>query len=87
MDLLTSVVLTIISLRKYTKGSDSDVTAEAIATMVVLALAVIFYTCAVIITTVREKRQRLTAIGGLLFFIGDNLPPVFTEYGEKISCD
>ena len=88
MDLLTSVVLTIISLRKYTKGSGSDVTAEAIASMVVLVAAVIPYICVVIIITVRVQRQSvLTAIGGLFFFIGDNLPPVIRDYGKKISCD
>ena len=28
-----------------------------------------------------------TAIGGLFYLIGDNLPPLIREYGEQLSCD
>ena len=49
-----------------------------------LVAAVIAYMCVVIIITVRVQRQRvLTAIGGLFFFIGDNLPPVIRDYGKR----
>lgn len=31
-------------------------------------------------------RTLLIAIGGLLYFVGDNLPPVMEEYGAQLSC-
>ena len=88
LDLLTSVALTVTSLSTYTKGSGSDVTSEGIASVVILGGAVTLYACAVIMTNVYAHRQGvLTAIGGLFFYIGDNLPPVITEYGKYLPCD
>ena len=92
---LTSSVLTMISLRKHKKGSGSDMTDEAFASLGVFIGVGLLYILSVVhilnsktetSQTVRRKhRQNISiALGGLCYYIGDNLPPLFREYQKEL---
>ena len=102
LDICASFVLTVIALSKHKKESGSDVTGEAIASVVVVGVVGIVYIviiagyymyiyilcsrenkCSEIL---REHGQgMLIAIGGLCFYFGDNLPPLFRNYEGVIG--
>ena len=93
---LTSFVLIMISLSKHTKGSGSDITDEAVASLGVFIGVGLLYILSVVCIlnsktetsqTVRRKhRQNISiALGGLCYYIGDNLPPLIREY-QKVLC-
>ena len=92
---LTSFVLIMISLSKHTKGSGSDITDEAVASLGVFIGVGLLYILSVVCIlnsktetsqTVRRKhRQNISiALGGLCYYIGDNLPPLIREYQKEL---
>lgn len=68
---------------------------EGIASMVIFSFAGVTYIvtaclCIIIPTLLLNKLSIVaifTAIGGLFYLMGDNLPPLIREYGEQLSCD
>ena len=68
---------------------------EGVAAMVIFSFAGVTYIvtaclCVIIPTLLLNKLSIVaifTAIGGLFYLIGDNLPPLIREYGEQLSCD
>ena len=84
-----------ISLSKHKKGSGSDITDEAVASLGVFIGVGLLYILSVVCIlnsktetsqTVRRKhRQNISiALGGLCYYIGDNLPPLIREYQKEL---
>ena len=90
---LTSSVLTMISLSKHIKGSGSDITDEAIASLVVFSVVGGLSSFFIVGTLVRQnttsehRRNVSIAIGGLFYYIGDNLPPLIREYPKELCVN
>ena len=82
VDICTSFALTIMSLLNL------DVTDEVKANVSILGGALFVYTCVVIVICVQAPRKNvLPAVGGLFYFIGDNLPLLVKDYGKQLFCD
>lgn len=71
---------------------NSSASSEAIASLVFFSIGVIAYiagavACGCYVCHKRDKcKPILTAIGGLFYYIGDNLPPLIEEYEHQLSC-
>ena len=91
---LTSFVLAAISLSKHIKGSGSDITDEAVASLGVFIGVGLLYILSVVHVlnsktetsqTVRTHKRNISiALGGLCYYIGDNLPPLIREYQKEL---
>jgi len=101
IDIFASFVLTGISYSKHVKGSGSDLTYEAAASVCVFSIIGALYASFVASNCCRLQEQTrncskllsehghglLIAFGGLCYYIGDNLPPLIREYGVELDCD
>jgi len=93
MDILTSFVLTGIAYSKHTKESGSDTTNEAKASAGIFGAVGILYALFIIYCCCNQTQIKLLvsdlliALGGLFYYIGDNLPPLIREYGDELDCD
>ena len=71
---------------------NSSASAAAIVSLVVFGVGAIAYSIGAIVCGrfVCRKGEKckpiLTAIGGLFYFIGNNLPPLVEEYEQQLSC-
>ena len=95
-------MLTGISYSKHVKGSGSDLTDEAAAASVrVFSIIGVLYALFILCNYCKLQEQTrnypellsehgqslLIGIGGLCYYIGDNLPPLIKEYGGELDCD
>ena len=93
LDICASFLLTIISLSKHVKGSGSDLTDEAFASVGVFSIVGAIYASVIGGYYWRKLQQKtcshglLIGIGGLFYYTGDNLPPLFREHGRELGCD
>ena len=69
-----------------------DERAEAISALVLsVALPTVAYIVGALISFIYIERQYWVQalpvmVGGLLYLVGDNLPPVMEEYGDQLNC-
>ena len=116
IDIFASFVLTGISYSKHVKGSGSDLTYEAAASVCVFSIIGAMYASVIGGYYCRKLQQKtsfvasnycklqeqtrnysellskhghglLIGLGGLCYYIGDNLPPLIKEYEGKLHCD
>ena len=125
LDLLVSALLSIITLTKNnplsknesssylnensSNETNSTATGQAIASVVIFALAGILYIISIVIMVIYYfkiskkkydfprwcnlvahvflRRHSLVALGGLFYYIGDNLPPLICEYKDDLNCN
>ena len=100
MDIFASFVLTRISYSKHVKGSGSDLTDEAKMSVWIFSFTGATYAlfiCSYYCLKLKQKNVSkllsehghglLIGIGGLCYYIGDNLPPLIKEYGGELACD
>ena len=75
------------------KGSGSDITDEAIASLGEFSVVGGLYSFFIVGTLVRQNttsehtRNVPIAIGGLFYYIGDNLPPLIREYPKELCVN
>ena len=68
---------------------------EGVASMVIFSIAVVVYIVVVCLCIIIPALYQeilsvvaiLTAVGGMFYLIGDNLPPLVREYGEQLGCN
>ena len=104
LDLLVSALLSIITLTEEnplgknessSNETNSTATGQAIASVVIFALAGILYIliityCCCNMSTIHNvffRRRNWVALGGLCYYIGDNLPPLIEEYRDELNCN
>ena len=94
LDICASFLLTIISLSKHVKESGLNLTDEAAAASVwVFSIIGAIYASVIGGYYCRKLQQKtcshglLIGLGGLCYYIGDNLPPLIREHGKELGCN
>lgn len=68
---------------------------EGVASMVIFSIAMVVYIVVVCLCIIIPALYQeilsvvaiLTAVGGMFYLVGDNLPPLIREYGEQLGCN